>query len=485
MSGMRVVARAVAVCAFALQFIAPAAHAAEPWFEAVKATATPAQLYRFLYALPKGGDLHNHLTGAVRSEWYWDAALAAGAHGYVYYTRVRFENCAPYDHDEFGGAKALLLFKNIQESSFVKLDPCARSEFKRLQDLDAREKQGWLDSLRLDKPYEGRNEFFDAIWDRINDLLLNPYLICDVLLRNMQAFGREGLVYLETQQGVDGAVKPDGSPFPVAEVAALYRQTLASPQAKATGVEVRFQNALLRFTPHAEQRLRDLYALTDRYRDLYVGINMVGREDNDKGYPLRFLPVLRELRHQYPDINLSIHAGEVDEPNFHVRDTLLLGAQRIGHGVNLITDPDTMLRMRYGPYLVEINLISNLLLEYVSSFSQHPFPEYLRTGIPVALSTDDRGMWDSNMSDEFFVATREFNLSWEEIVMLGRNSLQYSFLDAPTKQKLLADYERRVAAFVAAFKKKGWAALDGVQPVSYGFLCTHYRLCQPPGITSR
>ncbi len=41
---------------------------------------------------------------------------------------------------------------------------------------------------------------------------------------------------------------------------------------------------------------------------------MVGREDNDKGYPLRFLPVLRELRHEYPEINLSIHAGEVDEP---------------------------------------------------------------------------------------------------------------------------------------------------------------------------
>ena len=210
---------------------------------------------------------------------------------------------------------------------------------------------------------------------------------------------------------------------------------------------MRFQNALLRFTPDAEQRLRELYALTDRYRDLYVGINLVGREDNGNGYPLRFLPVLRELRHQYPDINLSIHAGEVDEPNHHVRDTLLLGAQRIGHGVNLITDPDTMLLMRNGPYLVEINLISNLLLGYVSDYSQHPFPEYLRTGIPVALSTDDRGMWDSNMSDEFYVAVKEFNLSWEEIVKLGRNSLHHSFLDEPTKQRLLADYDKRVAAF--------------------------------------
>jgi adenosine deaminase CECR1 len=452
----------------------------ERWFEEVKSTATPAQLYRFLYAMPKGGDLHNHLTGAVRSEWFWDAALAEASRGYVYYTRVRIANCAPYGHDEFGGDKALLLFKDIPAYTFEKLDACGKTEFKRLQDLDAREKQAWLDSMRLDQPYEGRNEFFDAIWDRIDALLHNPYLICDILLRNMDAFGREGVVYLETQQGVEGAVKADGSPYSVEETAEIYRRFLASPQARATGVEVRFQNALLRFTPNAEARLRELYAITDRYRDLYVGVNMVGREDNGKGYPLRFLPVLRELRHHYPDINLSIHAGETDEPDNHIRDTLLLGAQRIGHGVNLIRDPETMIRMRYGPFMVEINLISNLLLEYVDDFSQHPFPEYLRTGIPVALSTDDRGMWDSNLSDEFYVAVKEFNLSWEEIVKLGRNSLYYSFLDEPTKQRLLTDYDRRMTAFARTFQTKGWAALSQVQPVSYTFLCKHYGVCLLP-----
>lgn len=454
--------------------------AAEPWFEALKNSATPEQLYRFLYAMPKGGDLHNHLPGSVRSEWFWDAAMAQEARGYSYYTRVSIQNCAPYGHDEFGSGKALLLFKTIQGSSFETLNNCAKTEFKKIQNLSPVEKDAWLNSMRLDQPYEGRNEFFDAIWDRINDMLRNPYLISDILLRNMQAFGSEGVVYLETQQGVEDAVKADGSPYTIDETADIFRHLLGSPQAKATGVAVRFQNALLRFTPSAEQELRELYAITDRYRDLYVGVNMVGREDNEKGYPLRFLPVLRELRHKYPDINLSIHAGENDEPNFHIRDTLLLGAQRIGHGVNLISDPETMLRMRNGPYLVEINLISNLLLEYVSNYSQHPFPEYLRVGIPVALSTDDRGMWDSNMSDEFFVAVKEFNLSWEEIVKLSRNSLQYSFLDEATKQRLLAEYDRRINAFALEFKRKGWSSLERTKPVSYGFLCRHYQVCLQP-----
>ena len=453
------------------------AHALETWFEEVKAKATPEQLYAFLYALPKGGDLHNHLEGAARSEWLWESALAQQARGYTYYTRVRIQNCAAYGANQFGLRPYSLLFLNLVELDYTKLNDCEKSEYKRLNDLSDAERTGWLASVRLDAPFEGRGEFFEAHFQRLNALFSNPWLTADMLYRNMQAFGAEGLVYLETQINLDGYRKSDGTSLSEDEVARIFRERLASREAKATGVEVRLQNYLVRFLPNAEARLKTLYANVDKHRDLYVGVNFVGREDNDKGYPLRFLATLRELRQRYPEINLSIHAGEVDEPNSHVRDTLLLGAKRIGHGVNLISDPDTMLRMRNGPYMVEINLISNLLLEYVSDYAQHPFPEYLRTGVPVALSTDDRGMWDSNLTDEYFVAVREFNLSWDEVVLLGRNSLKYAFVDEPIKQRLLADYDKRVASFAQAFQKQGWAALKNIRPVSYSFLCRRYQLC--------
>ena len=466
--------------AILLLVCAAPAHAAEPWFEKLKAEATPEQLYRFLYALPKGGDLHNHLSGAGLSEWWWTTALAQEARGYTYYTKVRINNCVPYGStDEFGPTPYFLLFHTVQASNYDKLDACRKTEYKRLQDLTPQEKQGWMDSIRLNHGHEGRNEFFGTHWQRLNDLDSNPYAIGEIFYKNMQAFGREGVKYLELQQGAMGYIKPDGSPYTPDETVEIYRKRLEQADARATGVTVRLQSAILRFLPRAEEHLRQLYAFTDRHRDLYVGINMVGREDDDKGYPLRFLPTLRELRKKYADINLAIHAGEVDEPNAHIRDTLLLGAKRIGHGVNLITDPDTMLLMQGGRYMVEINLISNLLLEYVKDYSQHPFPEYLRTGIPVALSTDDRGMWDSNMTDEYFVAVKEFNLSWEEIVQMGRNSLAYSFAEEPLKQKLLKDYDARVVAYASQFQKKGWDALKGVRPVSYSFTCKRYQLCLP------
>ena len=86
-------------------------------------------------------------------------------------------------------------------------------------------------------------------------------------------------------------------------------------------------------------------------------------------------------------------------------------------------------------------------------------------------------MWDSNMADEYFVAVREFNLSWEETTQLGRNSLKYSFLDDATKQRLMANYEKRVQAFARGFQSKGMAGLSGTKPVSYSFLCKHYQVC--------
>jgi adenosine deaminase CECR1 len=248
--------------------IGGSAVAAEKWFEDLKATATPAQLYTFLYALPKGGDLHNHLGGSARSEWLWSSALAQQARGYTYYTKVRIQNCQPYGTNEYGRDPYLLLFKNIQGSDYERLDGCQKSEFKRLQDLDEREHAAWLSSLRLDLPGEGRDEFFEAHWRRIDALLANPHLTCDILQRNLAAFSNEGLVYLETQTDVDGFRAADGSPIPADDVANSYRACLASREAKATGVEVRFQDALVRFTPNAEQRLKELYALVDRYRDL-------------------------------------------------------------------------------------------------------------------------------------------------------------------------------------------------------------------------
>ncbi|HYD83587.1 MAG TPA: hypothetical protein VEA63_06030, partial [Opitutus sp.] len=135
--------------------------------------------------------------------------------------------------------------------------------------------------------------------------------------------------------------------------------------------------------------------------------------------------------------------------------------------------------------LVEVNLISNRLLEYTPDLAHHPFPEFLRTGVPVCLNTDDRGMWDSNLTDEYYTAVTQFNLSWDEIVQLGRNSLAYAFVQPDVKQQLLARYEAALAAFEkkygtdAATSEAALAQLATVKPTAYGYARRTWQLTFP------
>ncbi|CAD5280763.1 Adenosine deaminase [Alteromonas sp. 38] len=433
------------------------------WFESFKQTATPRQMYQFLQAMPKGGDLHHHLSGSGFSEWWYELAADPTKNGgYTYYTLVSNTLC-------HSGKQSALRFHTISKTTWARLPPCIQKNYTELGLLDDNLKREFMDSIRLHTPSEGREEFFSTHWQRLNELTANPTLVSKILLRNMQAYQKENLQYLETQVNVRYTKKPDGSPYTPDEALGIYTDMLASDEAQATQVTVRFQYALVRFLPDAEAQLEWIYDFVDSHRDLYVGINLVGREDDMNGQPKRFASTLRKLRAKYPKVSLAFHAGESETADTNVRDTLLLGAERIGHGLNTIFDPDTLLLMRNGQYLIEINLISNLLLEYIPSYDAHPFPEYLRTGIPTALSTDDRGMFDSTLTDEFYVAVTEFNLSWEEVLTLGTNSLQYSFLQPDVKAQQLALYHQRVAGF------ERLVAVDNVNtptPKFRAFICT-------------
>ncbi len=437
-------------------------------FDDLRREATPRQLYQLLYALPKGGDLHHHSSGSNRAEWMWDVLtnpLLTG--GDRFYTRARFSAAAD-------AIAPTARFHTIRQFTYDQLTESVRREYVPLDELTEAERTDWLNAFRLDAPGEGRREFFDAHWPRLGDINRNPHVRIELLVRNLKAYGAEGVRYLEAMFDVDGCSTNDGRALAREETLVLLEERLRQPDAAATGVTVRFLSVVLRFAPRAEQHLAEDYAWVSAHRDRWVGMNMAGIEENGRGYPRRFLETYRSLRSRFPTLPLAIHAGEMDGPDFHIRDTLLLGARRIGHGVNLLQDPDTLLLLQQsGRTLVEINLISNQLLEYAPDLQQHPFPELLRTGVPVCLNTDDRGMWDSNLTDEYYTAVTAFNLSWDEIVALGRNSLEHAFVEAAVKQQLLKEYAAAVAEFEDTYGSgslaDALARVDQVPAVTYGY----------------
>ncbi len=78
--------------------------------------------------------------------------------------------------------------------------------------------------------------------------------------------------------------------------------------------------------------------------------------------------------------------------------------------------------------LVEICLTSNDLILGIAG-NDHPFPIYMKFGVPVALATDDEGVSRSDMTHEYLRAVETYDsISYRDLKRMARLSLEHSFL---------------------------------------------------------
>jgi len=85
-------------------------------------------------------------------------------------------------------------------------------------------------------------------------------------------------------------------------------------------------------------------------------------------------------------------------------------------------------------------------------------------------------MWDSNLTDEYYVAVHEFNLSWEELVQMA--ALAQILVRGRADQATPAGRIREASPVLRpAVPENHWASLHDVKPVSYLFMCNHYKIC--------
>ena len=132
-----------------------------------------------------------------------------------------------------------------------------------------------------------------------------------------------------------------------------------------------------------------------------------------------------------------MHAGEVGGPE-KIRESIeLLGAERIGHGIAAINDPELMdlladrkipLEICPGSNMKTAALAKQLRREDVR-IEDHPLPKLLRHGIPIVLSTDDPAMFHTTLEEEYANAAR-MGLQEHELVRIVEMGFEHSFLPA-------------------------------------------------------
>ncbi len=133
------------------------------------------------------------------------------------------------------------------------------------------------------------------------------------------------------------------------------------------------------------------------------------------------------------------HAGEHGGPE-RVREALdLLGAERIGHGIDVMKDPALVERLVVAQIPVDVSPTSNICTRAVDRIEAHPLPAMIEAGLLVTLNSDDPTMFGSDLSGEYSIA--HDMVGPEGLVRLARNGVEASYLGAARRRELLAEID--------------------------------------------
>lgn len=144
-------------------------------------------------------------------------------------------------------------------------------------------------------------------------------------------------------------------------------------------------------------------------------------------------------------LKTTVHFAEVAASSTESELTTLLSwhPDRLGHAINIPPHLKEVIKER--KLGLELCLSCNVLAEMTQGgFKGHHFGEWRATGCPVALSTDDVGVFESALSSEYFIAAREFGLGRAEVVELARSAVGGAFAGHERMERLICEFQRTI-----------------------------------------
>jgi len=451
-----------------------------------------AELTAFISQMPKGGDLHNHYTGAIYAESYvnWmieanccvnpqtleTARVAAGgvctSPGFVKFSElqagmtsaefeifksklIRSYSTKEYDqvHTDAREEHFFATFGKFSYASGLHYDQGMRELKKRAIAENVSYIETMFSNIRLQKHSETASV---PVLDNADTMKYYN----SVLSSLEKTSDKKSLVPMLQQ--LRSAVTGE---LPFASV--YYNSFIDSVHNNFVGESRAFTMRYLAFITRTGDPLSTFLNLLTAFETVHssasknlVGLNIVAPEDNpvsmrDYWLHMQFFAYCHTV---YPDVRYSMHAGELTEGlvqpeqlTWHIASAVYdAGTNRIGHGVDIAYERNNYELLHYmstNKIAVEINLLSNEFILGVKN-DRHPILLYKHFNVPIVISTDDPGVSRTSLTEQYVLLAKRYDeVTYQDIKSYVYNGIKYSFLDDVQKEKLVKDLDLRFEVF--------------------------------------
>lgn len=435
----------VTLFSLSLTVSAQTSNPAARWFDAHK--ERPQMLRQFLQIMPKGADVHTHLSGAVYAETYLDIA--------------KKENyCLDDDTYKISASPCKEGSGDIPAKQLSKIEREKAVDRYSTRNIEFANRTGhdhFFESFGLFKNISSSNDHQAVMIAEVANRAASQNIQLLELMISIQSKGikrlgadmkwgvnqnfQEGRQWM-LDNGLENIVNAGKKDLDDIEAASRKLMNCETAMAQGgCGVQVRFLVQTTRNGAPNQVFAQLTYAFELAKADRRVlGINLVSPEDTPnalRDYDLQ-MSMIQYLSGISPQVKIALHAGELafgDVPpqnlRNHITDAVkIAGASRIGHGVDIGYEDgalETLKYMKQKGVAVEICLTSNDVILNVKG-KDSPLKDYMAAGVPVILASDDEGISRIDLTNEYVRAAVEQGLNYIQLKQISRNSLTWSFL---------------------------------------------------------
>ena len=214
---------------------------------------------------------------------------------------------------------------------------------------------------------------------------------------------------------------------------------------EAFGVEIAWVFDIVRWTSDEA----DTFRKADYTTDFAIaaqdhGVVALGLGGIEAGHPPEpFEPYFDRAR--AAGLRSAPHAGEFGGPESVRGAVERLGAERIGHGVRAVDDPDLVALLAERRIPIEVSPTSNVCLGVYPDLGAHPFRRLREAGVIATVNSDDPPLFNTTMNDEVALLPTAFGYEAGEIDEILLDAVWVSFLPDERKAQLESEFRAEMA----------------------------------------